>query len=116
MLALDSKTLSHDSRASLLDILCSDPENLAWSVRVIRYVAFAILKYVLQEEPHETLYLSHATSSPQAISSGMLRRPPINLNKQAEDATIMLIREVLDKGIELSEVRAPTSLLPKYIY
>ena len=43
-------------------------------------------------------------SSPRAISSGMLRRPPINLNKQAEDATILLIREVLDQGIELSEV------------
>jgi len=41
--------------------------------------------------------------SPQAISSGMLRRPPTNLNRQSEDATILLIREVLAKGIELSE-------------
>ena len=54
--------------------------------------------------------------SPQAISKGMLRRPPINLNKQAEDATITLIREVIDSGISLSEVsellllRAPSSL------
>ncbi|PAV16034.1 ribonuclease H2 subunit A [Pyrrhoderma noxium] len=73
----DSKTLSHDSRSNLLEILDSDPKNLAWSVRVI---------------------------SPQAISNGMLRRPPTNLNKQAENATITLIREVLDQGIELSEV------------
>jgi ribonuclease H2 subunit A len=42
--------------------------------------------------------------SPQAISSGMLRRPPINLNRQSEDATILLIREVLASGIKLAEV------------
>lgn len=34
----------------------------------------------------------------------MLRRPPINLNRQSEDATILLIREVLQSGLELSEV------------
>jgi ribonuclease H2 subunit A len=34
----------------------------------------------------------------------MLRRPPTNLNRQSEEATILLIREVLDKGISLSEV------------
>lgn len=34
----------------------------------------------------------------------MLRRPPTNLNRQSQDATILLIREVLAKGIELSEV------------
>ncbi|KDR76195.1 hypothetical protein GALMADRAFT_121076 [Galerina marginata CBS 339.88] len=73
----DSKTLNSDTRSSLLDILSSDPTNLGWSVRVV---------------------------SPQAISSGMLRRPPVNLNRQSEDATILLIREVLAKGIKLSEV------------
>ena len=36
----------------------------------------------------------------------MLRRPPVNLNKQSQDATILLIREVIDSGIELTEVRA----------
>ncbi|KAF7424474.1 hypothetical protein PC9H_009781 [Pleurotus ostreatus] len=73
----DSKVLSADTRRTLLDSLSSDPKNLAWAVRVI---------------------------APQAISSGMLRKPSTNLNKQSEDATILLIREVLDKGIELSEV------------
>jgi len=34
----------------------------------------------------------------------MLRHPPTNLNKQAQDATILLIREVLAKGITLTEV------------
>ena len=46
----------------------------------------------------------------QAISNGMLRRPPTNLNKQAENATITLIREVLDQGIELSEVSTSNQL------
>jgi len=34
----------------------------------------------------------------------MIRKPPINLNKQSQEATILLIREVLDRGIELKEV------------
>ncbi|KAF8896385.1 ribonuclease H-like domain-containing protein [Infundibulicybe gibba] len=70
----DSKTLTAGTRGSLLDILSSDPENLAWSV------------------------------VPQAISNGMLRRPPANLNQQSQNATILLIREVLAMGITLSEV------------
>lgn len=44
-------------------------------------------------------------NSPQAISKGMLRNPPHNLNQQAQDATILLIRGVLKTGIQLSEVR-----------
>ncbi|KAF9484369.1 ribonuclease HII [Pholiota conissans] len=73
----DSKTLTAATRSTLLDTLSSDPANLGWSVRVV---------------------------SPQAISSGMLRRPPTNLNRQSENATILLIREILAKGIQLSEV------------
>ncbi|KAK2463394.1 hypothetical protein APHAL10511_004480 [Amanita phalloides] len=73
----DSKTLTPETRAALLDTLCSDPTNLGWSVRVV---------------------------CPQAISSGMLRRPPVNLNRQSQDATILLIREVHNSGIQLSEV------------
>lgn len=42
--------------------------------------------------------------SPQSISSGMLRNPPHNLNLQAREATVLLIREVLDRGIVLTEV------------
>lgn len=34
----------------------------------------------------------------------MLRRPAVNLNKQSEAATILLIQEVLNMGIKLSEV------------
>ncbi|PIL35590.1 hypothetical protein GSI_02318 [Ganoderma sinense ZZ0214-1] len=41
---------------------------------------------------------------PKAISAGMLKRPPTNLNQQSQNATVLLIREVLAKGIQLSEV------------
>ena len=34
----------------------------------------------------------------------MLRRPPTNLNEQSRDATVMLIRGVLARGIQLSAV------------
>lgn len=34
----------------------------------------------------------------------MMKRPPTNLNQQSQEATILLIREVLAKGIELTEV------------
>ncbi|KAI0331912.1 ribonuclease H2 subunit A [Cubamyces sp. BRFM 1775] len=73
----DSKTLTAQIRSSLLETLGSDPANLGWSVRVL---------------------------SPKAISAGMLRRPPVNLNQQSQEATVLLIREVLARGIQLSEV------------
>ncbi|KAF8841232.1 ribonuclease HII [Paxillus ammoniavirescens] len=73
----DSKTLTPEKRAQLLGALNGDPINLGWSVRVI---------------------------SPQAISRGMLKLPPTNLNKQSQDATVMLIRQALQRGIQLSEV------------
>ncbi|KAJ3793888.1 ribonuclease H2 subunit A [Lentinula aff. detonsa] len=73
----DSKTLTSEIRSGLLKTLRSDSDNLGWSVRVI---------------------------SPQDISSGMLRRPATNLNRQSQEATVMLIKDILDKGIRLSEV------------
>ncbi|XP_006459390.1 hypothetical protein AGABI2DRAFT_149543 [Agaricus bisporus var. bisporus H97] len=73
----DSKTLAAEARSSLFDTLSSEPSNLGWSVRVI---------------------------CPQAISSGMMKRPPINLNVQSREATFLLIRETLAKGVQLTEV------------
>lgn len=67
-------------------------------MRVVRYASNAHRGFVFKELDRVAL------SSPRAISSGMLRRPPINLNRQSEDATILLIREVLQSGLELSEV------------
>jgi hypothetical protein len=34
---IDSKALTADTRSSLLSVLSSDPDNLGWSVRVVRY-------------------------------------------------------------------------------
>ncbi|WWC91754.1 uncharacterized protein L201_006701 [Kwoniella dendrophila CBS 6074] len=52
---------------------------------------------------NEELCYSSTSLSPQAISSGMLRRIPINLNRQAEDATIGLIKAALDRGVNIKE-------------
>ncbi|CAK9782406.1 ribonuclease H-like protein [Cutaneotrichosporon oleaginosum] len=49
------------------------------------------------------LCYSSCTLSPQAISAGMLRRVPINLNQQAQDATMGLIRDALDRGLNIRE-------------
>jgi len=95
----DSKTLTHEIRSSLLGTLSSDPQNLGWSVRVVRYFFFYYFFRVCHAD-----FFDH---SPQAISSGMLRRPPTNLNRQSEEATIILIREVIQSGIQLSEVSWP---------
>ncbi|KAL5634801.1 hypothetical protein ACGC1H_002737 [Rhizoctonia solani] len=73
----DSKVLNHATRASLLETLASDPEHLAWSVRVL---------------------------APQDISSGMLRHPPTNLNEQSKQATVSLIRDVIASGIDIAEI------------
>lgn len=56
------------------------------------------------------LCYSSATLSPQAISANMLRRVPINLNRQAEEATMGLIRSALDRGINVREVSNVWSL------
>ena len=44
----------------------------------------------------------------------MLRRPPTNLNRQSEEATVLLIRAVLAKGIDLSEVTFLSQLFPAF--
>lgn len=55
-------------------------------------------------DAHPDLCYSSATLSPQDISAKMLRRVPINLNQQAQDATMGLIRDALDRGINVREV------------
>ncbi|WWD03694.1 ribonuclease HII [Kwoniella europaea PYCC6329] len=52
---------------------------------------------------HSELCYSSTSLSPQAISAGMLRRIPINLNRQAEDATVGLIKAALDRGVNVKE-------------
>ena len=102
----DSKALTAETRSTLLTTLSSDPENLAWSVRVLRS-RFHHSFFVHRND----VLTSLGISSPQSISSGMLRRPATNLNRQSEEATILLIREVLQRGVELSEVNPHPTLL-----
>jgi len=49
----------------------------------------------------------------------MLRRPPINLNVQSQNATVTLIREVLAAGLEVTEVYVdalgPSAQYQKYL-
>ncbi|KAK0540689.1 hypothetical protein OC842_000364 [Tilletia horrida] len=77
----DSKALTAERRDALLRGLIQNPDNLGWAVRVL---------------------------SPQDISAGMLRRHPYNLNQQALDATVTLIQNVLDSGVDLTEIYVDT--------
>ncbi|CAG8630638.1 35766_t:CDS:2, partial [Gigaspora margarita] len=78
---VDSKTLKESHRESHFRLIQSHQENIAWSVRVL---------------------------SPQDISWNMLKMNKYNLNAQAHDTTIELIRQVLIKGVNVTEVRACT--------
>jgi hypothetical protein len=60
------------------------------------------------QEPtgYHQLHYSTRVLSPADISRDMLRGvSPVNLNKQAEDATVLLIGEVQRMGIDIAEVR-----------
>ncbi|KAI8619630.1 Rnaseh2a protein [Chytriomyces sp. MP71] len=46
--------------------------------------------------------------SPRAISEGMLRRTKYNLNAQAYDTTIALIRATLNRGVNVTEIYVDT--------
>ncbi|EKC99140.1 hypothetical protein A1Q2_06544 [Trichosporon asahii var. asahii CBS 8904] len=69
-------------------------EGLGFDVRQSLWEAFDV---------HPELCYSSSTLAPQAISAAMLRKVPINLNQQAQDATMGLIRAALDRGINVQE-------------
>ncbi|KAJ2356114.1 hypothetical protein IWW50_002922 [Coemansia erecta] len=79
----DSKQLTEDQRDQLFDKLQNTEiqQHAGWSIRCI---------------------------SPQDISHCMLRRTKYSLNALAHDATIQLIRDVLDKGVRISKVFVDT--------
>ena len=82
----DSKVLTPKFRASLLQTLCTPSSDLyrhcGWATRVM---------------------------SARDISAGMLRRTaPYNLNAQAMDATIDLIKAVLAKGVNVTHIYIDT--------
>ncbi|RIB10774.1 ribonuclease H-like domain-containing protein [Gigaspora rosea] len=78
---VDSKTLKESHRESHFRLIQSHQENIAWSVRVL---------------------------SPQDISWNMLKMNKYNLNAQAHDTTIELIRQVLIKGVNVTEIYIDT--------
>ncbi|OBZ85137.1 Ribonuclease H2 subunit A [Choanephora cucurbitarum] len=73
----DSKKLTEEKRADLAKAVEKNKDWIGWAVYVI---------------------------SPQDISTGMFRRPVYNLNEMAHDATIKLIRQVLDQNVNLTEI------------
>lgn len=82
----DSKVLTPKFRASLLQTLCTPSSELfkhcGWATRVM---------------------------SARDISAGMLRRTaPYNLNAQAMDATIDLIKAVLAQGVNITHIYIDT--------
>ncbi|KAJ2845358.1 hypothetical protein IWW36_004812, partial [Coemansia brasiliensis] len=77
----DSKQLSEGQREELFDRLQTERTHIGWSIRCI---------------------------SPQDISHCMLRRTKYSLNALAHDATIQLIRDVLEKGIRVTKVYIDT--------
>ncbi|KAL7418517.1 hypothetical protein Q5752_006975 [Cryptotrichosporon argae] len=81
-------------KQTLEDLGFDDSKALSADVRQALWDAFTT---------HAPLCYSSTTLSPQSISAGMLRRVPVNLNRQAEDATIGLIRSALERGINVVE-------------
>ncbi|GAA5825814.1 hypothetical protein JCM11251_000011, partial [Rhodosporidiobolus azoricus] len=77
----DSKTLTDPIREELFKVIIEHGEDVKYAVNVM---------------------------SPNDLSMGMLRRTPYNLNAQSHDATINLIREVVEKGYNLKECYVDT--------
>ena len=82
----DSKTLTPQIRSNLLEQLCSPSSDqlhssVGWSTRIMT-----------------------ATD----ISSGMLSPTPYNLNAQAHDTTIALIRQIISSGVNVQEIYVDT--------
>ncbi|KAG2221441.1 hypothetical protein INT45_005246 [Circinella minor] len=73
----DSKKLTEERRVDLSKIIQQNLDWVGWAVHVI---------------------------SPQDISSNMFSRPPYNLNEMAHNATMQLIRDVLNAKINLTEI------------
>ncbi|EJU04815.1 ribonuclease H-like protein [Dacryopinax primogenitus] len=73
----DSKVLTADTRTKLLGTLSAHPTHLGWSVQVL---------------------------APSSISQGMLARPPTNLNVQSQNATVHILRSLLQAGLNITQI------------
>lgn len=88
---MDSKVLDHNTRVSLFQRICSKDDELyraiGWAVRVM---------------------------SARDISAGMLKPiAPYNLNAQAHDTTIQLIKDVLATGVNIRKIFVDTVGIPE---
>ena len=81
----DSKQLTPAVRNKLMRLICTEGTGLhtqcGWAIKSL---------------------------SAQDISSGMLRPRPYNLNEQAYDATIEIIKGVIDRGVNVTEIYVDT--------
>jgi len=73
----DSKILKEGQREDHFQLIQSNNDIVSWGVRVL---------------------------SPQDISWNMLKSDKHNLNAQAHETTIQLIQQVLDQGVNITEV------------
>ncbi|CDS05818.1 hypothetical protein LRAMOSA08346 [Lichtheimia ramosa] len=73
----DSKKLTEERRVSLAQVIEKNLDWVGWAVQVI---------------------------SPRDISCNMHCRPPYNLNEMAHDATMHLIRQVLNSQVQVNEI------------
>jgi hypothetical protein len=77
---LDSKALTAETRSTLLSVLSSDPDNLGWSVRVVRYAhcdnsKLSTLIVLLQSASYFEWYVAPTTyQSKSAVRRG--HHPP----------------------------------------
>ncbi|CAJ0767240.1 22543_t:CDS:2, partial [Entrophospora sp. SA101] len=78
---VNSKTLKEGQREDHFQLIQSNNDIISWSVRVL---------------------------SPQDISWNMLKLDKHNLNAQAHETTIQLIQQVLDQGVNLTEIYVDT--------
>lgn len=83
----DSKKLTEEKRTELMQLICDEAEEL-----------------------HNTLGWATTSITARDISSGMLRprQSTYNLNEQAHDTTIALIKGVLDHGVPVREIYVDT--------
>lgn len=91
----DSKVLKPEFRAELMERICTPPTTLS--------------KDSEKETPDEKCLFSNSgygvsVLSAASISAAMLAPSPYNLNAQAVDATIGLIRGVIERGVNVREI------------
>ncbi|CEI86859.1 Putative Ribonuclease [Rhizopus microsporus] len=73
----DSKKLTEEKRSQLAKVIEENKDWIGWAVYVI---------------------------SPRDISTNMFRRPVYNLNEMAHDATIKLIKQVIQEKVNVEEI------------